>query len=227
MSRCTSRIALLAAAFLVSGSLAAGEGDVLYWMVNASATEQDSGQSMSISDFFDAYVASAESWSAADSSFSARIRVTGGGISSGQDVFLSLYGLDEHGQPYFDSGEVGVAFDDGTWSGYWGAGVPDGNQSPSGDYSAGTPEYAFIVEIGHTLYDESSETMTWVETIAKTRDAYPYTYFADKYIHEAFDIFPGNTGVWAPTDFTAAPEPSSGILALLGMAIVSLRRRRR
>ena len=138
--------------------------------------------------------------------------MTGGDIT--EDTFLDLYipgyGLDVGG------GEYGVEFS--TVGGYWGAGVPTGNQSPSGDYSAGTPEYCFIVELGNI---DSSDNWTTVATSA----AASYSDLGT-YIHQTFDINPSSMAVWTPTQFTAVPEPSSGLLTLLGLALISLRRKR-
>ena len=130
---------------------AAGENDVLYWMVDDNATittDTESGTTLTIGSFFEkitSYSPFEDLNTGEGSAFAARIRVTGGGIQEGQDVFLDLYipghGLDVGGGAY------GVEF--GNVGGYWGAGVPTGNQSPSGDYSAGTPEYSFIVELGN------------------------------------------------------------------------------
>ena len=150
----------------------------------------------------------------ANSAFAARVRVTGGNIQEGQDVFLDLYipgyGLDEGG------GAWGVEFS--TAGGYWGAGVPTGNQSPSGNYSAGTPEFSFIVELGNI---DSSDNWTTVATSAATA----YSDLGD-YIHQTFDINPGQLAVWTPTQFTAVPEPSGGLLTLMGVALLALRRKR-
>ena len=201
------RVAVLVAAILTAGVASAGD-DVLYWMVDNSATVEKDGVTSSISSFF-------ESYDAPDgSAFAARVRVTGGDIQDGQDVFLDLYipgyGLDEGG------GAWGVEFSD--VGGYWGAGVPTGNQSPSGDYSAGTPEYSFIVELGNI---DSSDNWTTVATSASAT----YSDLGD-FIHETFDINPGQIAVWTPTEFTVVPEPSSGLLTLIGFAVLSLRRRR-
>lgn len=204
------KIAAYAALVLTADVSSAGD-DVLYWMVdsNASVKSPYSGESVSIGDFFND-LASGEG-----SAFAARVRVTGGDIQDGQDVFLDLYipgyGLDEGG------GEYGVEFSE--VGGYWGAGVPTGNQSPSGDYSAGTPEYSFIVELGNI---DSSDNWTTVATSASA------TYSSlGAYIHQTFDINPGQIAVWAPTMFTAVPEPSSGLLTLLGFAFLALRRKRK
>ena len=202
------KIAACLAVALTAGVASAGD-DVLYWMVDNSATVEKDGVTSSISSFF-------ESYDAPDgSAFAARVRVTGGDIQDGQDVFLDLYipgyGLDEGG------GEYGVEFSE--VGGYWGAGVPTGNQSPSGDFSAGTPEYSFIVELGNI---DASDNWTTVATSASAT----YSSLGD-YIHETFDINPGQIAVWTPTTFTApVPEPSSGLLMAVGLALLALRRKR-
>ena len=209
MSRHLLRLAAFAAAILTAGVSFADE-DVLYWMVDRSATVEDTqaGTTATIGEFFSSYPEG--------SAFAARVRVTGGDIQAGQDVFLDLYipgyGLDVGG------GEYGVEFSE--VGGYWGAGVPTGNQSPSGDYSAGTPEYSFIVELGNI---DSSDNWTTVATSA----AATYSSLGN-YIHQTFDINPGQIAVWAPTAFSVpVPEPSSGLLTLIGFAFLALRRKRK
>ena len=202
------KIAAYAAAALTAGVAFAGD-DVLYWMVDNSATVEKDGVTSLISSFFESYDAPE------GSAFAARVRVTGGDIQDGQDVFLDLYipgsSVDEGG------GAWGVEFSDA--GGYWGAGVPTGNQSPSGDFSAGTPEYSFIVELGNI---DSSDNWTTVATSASAT----YSSLGD-YIHETFDINPGQIAVWTPTTFTTPiPEPSSGLLMAVGLALLALRRKR-
>ena len=202
MFRRLSRVTALAAAILTAGILSAGETDVLYGMVDDNATVDGD----SISTFFANYEATE------GSAFAARIRVTGGDIT--EDTFLDLYipgdGLDVGG------GEYGVVFS--SVGGYWGAGVPTGNQSPSGDYSAGTPEYSFILELGNI---DSSDNWTTVATSATAT----YSSLAG-YIHQTFDMNPSSMAVWTPTEFSSVPEPSSGLLMAMGMALLALRRKR-
>ena len=207
MNRHLLKMAAFVAALLTVGVASAGENDVLYWMIDSSATVEDTqaGTSATIGEFFSSYPEG--------SAFAARVRVTGGNIT--EDTFLDLYipgsGVDVGGGAY------GVEFD--TVGGYWGAGVPTGNQSPSGDYSAGTPEYSFIVELGNI---DSSDNWTTVATSA----AKAYSDLGD-YIHQTFDINPGQIAVWTPAQFTAAvPEPSGGLLTLMGVALLALRRKR-
>ena len=196
-----SRIAVLAAAIASAGVSPAADNDVLYWMVDSSATVQmTDGTTVRISDFV-----------SPTSDYAARIRVTGRDIT--EDTFLDIY----YPGGTID-GEYGVDFDDGSISGYWGAGVPTGNQSPSGDYSAGTPEYCFTIEIGNIDAEDNWTTVAASATVA-------YSELAD-YIHETFDVNPPTSEVWAPTSF-AVPEPSGGVLTAVGLALLALRRKRR
>ena len=218
MMRRLHRFAVLAAALMASAVLVAGD-DVLYWMIDTSATittdlHSDPQTKATIGEFFANIGDYYPDLNTEGSAFAARVRVTGGGIQDGQDVFLDLYipgyGLDKGG------GEWGVEFGDA--GGYWGAGVPTGNQSPSGDYSAGTPEYSFIVELGNI---DAADNWTTVATSA----AATYSSLSD-YIHETFDLNPGQLAVWTPTQFTI-PEPTSVLLMVIGGALLALRRKRK
>lgn len=211
MRRLVTIFAVLAAGIFATDVSSAGESDVLYWMIDSSATvDQPDGTTVSVSDFFGGYTSSA------DSSFAARVRVTGGGIT--EDTFLSLY-VPEVGT---HDGELGVDFDN--VGGYWGAGVPDGNQSPlsAADYSVGSPEFSFIIELGNVAWDNDGGTWT---TIATSGAAESYQSLAN-YIHQTFDLSPGQSAAWTPTQFQAVPEPSGGLLVLLGAALLALRRKR-
>ena len=207
------RLVLVAAALLTVGVSSAAENDVLYWMVDETATvTRTDGTVTTISE----YLASPDV-AVSGSYNAARVRVTGGGIQEGQDVFLDLYDVDS-GVVNTGNGSYGVLFSEDV-GGYWGAGVPTGNQSPSGGYSAGTPEYSFIVELGNINSDDYSWT-----TVAKSAAA-TYSSLGD-YIHKTFDLNPGQTAVWTPGSFQAVPEPSGGLLTLMGVALLALRRKR-
>ena len=205
-----SRFAVLAAALITAG-VARAEEQVLYWMVNDNATVSKwDDTSSDISDFF----ADVEN-SSGYGDFAARVRVIGGNIPEGTDKFLDLYipgcGVDVGG------GQYGVNFD--KVGGYWGAGVPTGNQSPAGTYSAGTPEeYSFVVELGNFDSDDNWTTVAWSAAV---------TYSGlGGYIHQTFDINPSPLYVWTPNVFYAAPEPAGGLLFIVGGALLALRRRK-
>ena len=192
---------------MAAGVLPADE-EVLYWMVDDSATVNDHGTISPISVFLSEETEN--SWSAA------RIRVTGGNITG--DVFLDLYDSDGMLQP--GSGALGIAFGE-TESGYWGAGVPTGNQSPLGGYAGTSPEYSFIIELGNVSWDGNAAS--WVETVAVSQTS---TYSdISRYIHTSFDPNPMVGGAWAPTTYNV-PEPSSGLLLLVGGGLLLLRRRK-
>ena len=202
------RLAALIAVVLTAGISSAADNDVLYWMVDGTATVTPMGcdSTTTVSDFFtslgDEY----------GSDFAARIRVTGGDIA--EDTFLHLY-IPGHGVDP-GSGELGVEFSE--VGGYWGAGVPTGNQSPSGDYSAGTPEYSFTVELGAIDADDKWTTVAWSAATAYSE--------LGNYIHQTFDMNPQSMAVWTPTQFTYVPEPTSGLLTVIGFALLALRRRK-
>ena len=221
-----SRLAVFIAATLAATCLVAEE-QVLYWMIDGSATVNDHGTESTIGSFFTSYESNYETTHPGESKpenfgYAARIRVTGGNISDSEDRYLGLYYIDpDTGSIMIDSGESGVPF--GDFGGYWGAGVPTGNQSPSGGYSNGNPEFTFIVELGNITWDDNS--VTWVDTVA-TSEAVGYSTLAQAhYIHEAFDVNPPAGQIWTPTAFTV-PEPSGGLLIIVGGALLALRRRR-
>ena len=214
MFRRLSRLVALVAIALTAGVSSAGDNDVLYWMVDGNATVTPMGMesSQTISEFFN----SLSSEYGPDSAFAARIRVTGDTIT--EDTFLDLY-LPGDGLNIVVGGENGVEFSN--VGGYWGAGVPSGNQSPSDTYFTDTPEYSFIVELGNI---DSSDNWVTVATGAAA------TYASLKnsgYIHETFDMNPSSMMVWTPTQFSYIPEPTSGMLTAIGFALLALRRKRR
>ena len=202
-------------AVILAGGVSFADEAVLYWMVDDTAqvttlghgTSEDSTQGLA--SFISSRPAETD-----DSWYAARIRVTGGDIT--EPVFLMLHLSDGT----TESGELGIWLGD-NGAGYWGAGVPTGNQSPVGDYAAGTPEYNFIVEIGNVQVE--SGTASWIETIASSA-AVAYSSLGTN-IGNAFDMNPLDITAWTPTAFTEIPEPSSGLLLLIGGALLALRRR--
>ncbi|MBQ6914209.1 MAG: PEP-CTERM sorting domain-containing protein [Kiritimatiellae bacterium] len=205
-----SRVAFLAAVAMSAAVASAAENDVLYWMVDDSATIDGTD----VREFMNDYDAPSDSY------FAARVRVTGGNIT--EDTFLNLYSFNEDNSVSVEPGNLGVDFFD-NGAGYWGAGVPDGNKSPSGDYSAGTPEYSFIVEIGNVV-GVGSDHSSWT-TIASTEPT-GYSELAE-FIQQTQNLGEPLSKIWIPTEFvTPVPEPSGGLLLLVGAAVLALRRRR-
>ena len=193
-------------ALLLPFAAAAGESDVLYWMVSTADSTVDMRDGSSPQGLA-AYIASFGS----SADIAARVRVAGGT----EDTFLDLYypGTDGYS---LEPGDLGVDLD------YFGA-ATSGIKSPVGSYSAGSPEYSFIVEIGNVVWSDGGNSGSWT-TIAKS-EAASYAMLGD-YIAKTLSVDIPHGGVWSPTAFTAVPEPSSGLLTLLGMALVALRRKR-
>ena len=192
------QIAAFAALALAAG-VAMAEDGVLYWMVDSSATvtPEGGGDAVSLADFFSGFDGGSE--------FAARVRVTGGDITG--DTFLDLY----YGSG-FDDGEFGVDFDGLS------VGSPIGVQAAMpASYSATSPEYSFIVEIGNVTDD------SWT-TVAQSA-ASSYASLGSS-IQPLFDLNPQTVVAWTPTSFSAVPEPSSGLLMAIGLALIALRRGR-
>lgn len=84
-----------------------------------------------------------------------------------------------------------------------------------------SPEYSFAIELGN--YDYQSGTWTMIAT----SEAASYTDLAtDHSIGTWADITSTMARVWQPTAYTV-PEPTSGLLFVVGGALLALRRRRR
>lgn len=199
------RYAVLALlALMLPFAAAAGESDVLYWMVSTDDSTVDMKDGSSPQGLA-AYIASFGT----SADIAARVRVTGGT----EDTFLDLYYPGE-GEYFCEHGDLGVNLD------YFET-ATSGIKSPVDNYSAGSPEYSFIVEIGNVVWNGDDGSWT---TIAKS-EAASYAMLGD-YIAKTLSVDIPHGGVWSPTAFTAVPEPSSGLLTLLGMALVALRRKR-
>ena len=201
MSMRFSRLAALTA-IVLSASVALSDDGVLYWMVgeDAEVSGSDIG-TQDIKTYLSAYESATEgSWSAA------RVRVIGGEA----DTFLDLYSSPTTSTP----GEYGIDFD--TFGGVWGAGTPDGIQSA---ISSGSPEYSFIIELGNVT---DSDWTTVAQSSTMT-----YTQLANAgYIRPTFNINVPSAQIWTPAQFQSVPEPSGGLLTLMGVALLALRRKR-
>ena len=99
--------------------------------------------------------------------------------------------------------------------------VPTVWQADISDFAAGSPESSFVIELG------SYEDTTW-STLAVSEASTYGQLSAAKYIVDPYagDYNPQNLNVWHPEAYSA-PEPGSGTLVLVGVALLALRRRRR
>ena len=86
------------------------------------------------------------------------------------------------------------------------------------DFASGSPEYAFIIELGN--YDGSD----W-STLALSEATSYADLAANHNIETASNYNPNPITPWMPTSYVV-PEPTSGMLVLVGAALLALRRRR-
>ena len=86
-------------------------------------------------------------------------------------------------------------------------------------YASGSPEYAFIIELGN--WDGSNwSTLALSETVSYADLA------ANSHIDNVSGYNPNPITPWIATSYVV-PEPSSGLLVLVGAALLALRRRKR
>ena len=154
--------------------------------------------------------------------------------SSGNETILGIY----FGGSVED-GELGVEIGDN--GGYWGAGVPTGNQSLTGHKtwytSTDGPEVIledpavidalFLLEIGYNSYDGNIGDYVW-ETLAESLPKETYEALRSQYMYGEGTLGPHKNDIWTPTEFYThppVPEPSSFLLSLIGCSFLLLRRK--
>lgn len=98
--------------------------------------------------------------------------------------------------------------------------VPTVWQADISDFSAGSPEYSFVIELG------SYEDATWSTLAVSEASSYGELSSAHYIVQSQGDYNPQPVAVWQPAAYSV-PEPGSGTLVLVGMALLALRRRRR
>ena len=86
-------------------------------------------------------------------------------------------------------------------------------------YASGSPEYAFIIELGN--WDGSN----W-STLALSATVSYNSLDTNSHIDHVSGINPNPITPWVATSYVV-PEPSSGLLLLVGAALLALRRRKR
>lgn len=83
-------------------------------------------------------------------------------------------------------------------------------------------EILFVMELGYNSWSEIEDDYVW-ETLAQSAPEL-YENLRHQYMYGEFDISPSYTLAWTP-DFYTTPEPSSGLLLLMGTGILGLRRK--
>ena len=125
--------------------------------------------------------------------------------ASGNRTYLTLYGIDDQGTVYALEGAAGV-------------GLPaEYFADLSGISDLG---YSFVLELGH--WEEDSG---WVATSMEASATYQEL-VAGKHISNWDNTAPTYGTPWTPSNFSVVPEPSSGLMVLVGTALLMLRRKR-
>ena len=192
-----------------------GMGDVLWWLVDDSATVD--GNSVY------SFVSSFGTWSEVDpdsgEEFSgynvgARVKVT---FSDGRSETLPIVYPDFPGETFayadfFDGGgKNGAGFGTGWWS----------TQSPF-SYDA-LSEILFQIQLGKLTWNESLNAFDW-DTLAEI-DPVAKSMLSDHIFEGPAWNVPANSQ-WTPSIFhTVSPEPNSFILMSLGICLLGLRRK--
>ncbi len=127
--------------------------------------------------------------------------------SSGNETYLGFY-------VWEDDGHGGVV--QAQIPGSTGTFVPFDAWVDVSGYSG--EEYSFVVELGNVVNGE------WVKTLAATATPVPYNDL-QSHIGSWSDIGSDLTLYWTPSGYSV-PEPSSGLLMLIGGALLALRRRK-
>ena len=179
---------LLAAVLMMIGMVGQawdGNDYTMYWMVTESATV-DGGN---IQSFLDNYPEDYDNWNAA------RVKVFNSNESKLVDILMPT----ETGWELIN-GYEGMPFGD-SGSGFWGCGVPTGNQSPLNDIDVLiAEEYLIQAEIGRLTWNYDTDAPDWT-TLAYSE--YERLTSDFKYDH-MYD--PGDTGKpdaipWVPMKF--------------------------
>lgn len=80
--------------------------------------------------------------------------------------------------------------------------------------------YSFVLELGNWANGE------WVKTSMESAPASYESLALGKHITKWEDLTPSYAKPWTPTQFQVVPEPNSGLMLLVGGALLALRRRR-
>lgn len=141
-------------------------------------------------------------------------------ISASDLIYLDLYYEDENGNPVVDPTLVPRADT---------AEVKNGMVKPWQAASIMTQlsgkdlsMYSFAIELGVWSGDGTSVDDEWM--LAAISSSATYAELKD-FITEELAV--PDDGPWQPGGYVAAPEPSSGLLVLIGGSLLALRRRRR
>ena len=208
---CAVAALLLCGVVLLSPRTAsADESSVLLWFVdNTPGVEGPDGSYTPVKDM--------PGWSEDPdaSTLAARVRMD---KASGGSVYLDMWYLDEFTQEFIKDLGVQEAWVNGSGQ----SGV---NYSPI-PYGVDLDNVTFAVELGNMEYDAGLDNYVWQQTLAWSNLVGGNELFQSGHISPGELSIPDHTP-WADMHFTSVPEPTSGLLALLGGLMLALRRPRR
>ena len=124
--------------------------------------------------------------------------------ASGNRTYLTLYGIDDQGTVHALEGAAGVELPAEYFA------------DLSGISDLG---YSFVLELGH--WDNNQ----WINTSMEASATYQEL-VAGKHISNWDNTAPTYGTPWTPSNFSVVPEPSSGLMVLVGTALLMLRRKR-
>lgn len=125
--------------------------------------------------------------------------------ASGNRTYLTLYGLDDDGNVLTLEGPAGV-------------GLPAEYFSDVSGYSS--MGFNFILELGNW-----SANGGWLKTSMEAKATYSELTEA-QHITKWDETAPSYGTPWTPSNFSVVPEPTSGLMVLVGTALLMLRRKR-
>jgi hypothetical protein len=104
-----------------------------------------------------------------------------------------------------------------TFEGASGSPIPGGYHAALGSYTGAA--YSYVLELGNW------SNGTWAGTKMEATATYDYLK-EQQHIAQWEDMPPSYVKPWTPTEFTVVPEPTGGLLILVGGALLALRRSR-
>lgn len=195
--RRTMKICVLLFSVLATAAAAAAEGEVLWWMVGPDFGSITAKNT-------DGGTVKAADLGVTD----VRVRYES---TDGSVGYLSFFGLNEDGSVTVYDGSTKLG-------GEYGMGLP---AEYFGDLSGLSGEsYNFVVELGN--YSDGR----WTRTSMESEKVSYGTLLAQKHITAWQNVSPSYGTPWVAGNYSVVPEPTSGLLTVLGIAFLALRRRR-